>query len=70
MEQRTELDSLEDILNSEAIVANMPRWAPFFAATPQLLSSATSVEVFQKELTVLLFPGAPHLNISAFNLFC
>lgn len=65
MEARTELDALEDLLSSPAVVADAPRWAPFFAATPQLLSSATSVPQFQQDLTELLFPGARHLNLGA-----
>lgn len=65
MEARTELDSLEEILNSPAIVVNLPRWRSFFAATPQLLSSATFVSAFQKELVALLFPGAQYLDFTA-----
>ena len=65
MEARTELDTLEQILSSPLVVPNMPRWAPFFKATPRLLGSDTTVEAMQQELVVLLFPGLGHLNVAA-----
>jgi hypothetical protein len=61
LETRAELDSLDEIARCPLVATRRAAYSSFFAAAPELLQSASSVPLFERELVQLLFPDAQFL---------